>query len=356
MNLFVIFLTGLTTGGLSCLAVQGGLLTSIIANQKDDELENSAATASTLRTFDQLDWLPVLLFLISKLFIYTLFGFFLGWLGAKLQLRLSIRLLFQGLAALFMFGTAMNLLNVHPLFRYLVIQPPRFVRKWVKSTARGKAFFTPAVLGLMTILIPCGVTQSMEVLAMSSGSPVLGALIMATFILGTSPLFAALGIATAKLSESYKENFLKFAAGALIVMSIWSVNGILVVLNSPITMSTFTQPITYFFSNERFANDVGNRMSATVPSENGVQKVTIQVAKDGYQPSTFTVKAGIPVQLTVTTKESYSCASTFLMKSFNVKLQLAPTDSQTVTFTPTQPGKYPFNCSMGMYRGVMEVL
>lgn len=34
MNLFVIFLTGLTTGGLSCLAMQGGLLASVIANQK----------------------------------------------------------------------------------------------------------------------------------------------------------------------------------------------------------------------------------------------------------------------------------------------------------------------------------
>jgi len=32
MNLFAIFLTGLTTGGLSCLAMQGGLLASVIAN------------------------------------------------------------------------------------------------------------------------------------------------------------------------------------------------------------------------------------------------------------------------------------------------------------------------------------
>lgn len=37
MNLFVIFLTGLTTGGISCIAMQGGLLTSVIANQKEQE-------------------------------------------------------------------------------------------------------------------------------------------------------------------------------------------------------------------------------------------------------------------------------------------------------------------------------
>ena len=40
MNLWLIFLTGLTTGGLSCLAVQGGFLASIIANQKEKELEH----------------------------------------------------------------------------------------------------------------------------------------------------------------------------------------------------------------------------------------------------------------------------------------------------------------------------
>lgn len=357
MNLWVIFLTGLTTGGLSCLAVQGGLLTSVIANQKEEESDEFDQQNSLPKSFDQLDWVPVILFLVSKLIAYTILGFLLGWVGEKLQLSVAVRLVFQGIAALFMLGTAMNLLNMHPIFRYLVIQPPRFVRKWLKSTTRGKAFFTPAVLGFMTILIPCGVTQSMEVLAMSSGSAVLGAVILGTFVLGTSPLFAIIGIATAKLSETFQDKFMKFAALALIYLAVVSFNGILVVLNSPLTLGTITQPITYFFSNERFSNDVtGGLMKSTPTVENGVQKVAIQVVSNGYSPNTFRVKVGVPVQLTVSTKESYSCASTFLMKSFGIKMQLAPTDSQTVTFTPTQPGKYPFNCSMGMYKGVMEVI
>ena len=40
MNLLLIFLTGLTTGGLSCLAMQGGLLAGVIANQKEQEHED----------------------------------------------------------------------------------------------------------------------------------------------------------------------------------------------------------------------------------------------------------------------------------------------------------------------------
>jgi len=39
MNLFLIFITGLTTGGIACAAMQGGLLASVIANQKDQEHE-----------------------------------------------------------------------------------------------------------------------------------------------------------------------------------------------------------------------------------------------------------------------------------------------------------------------------
>src|SRR5215211_2495897 len=42
-QLFVAFVTGLTTGGLSCLAVQGGLLASSLAHQiEQDYLERTA--------------------------------------------------------------------------------------------------------------------------------------------------------------------------------------------------------------------------------------------------------------------------------------------------------------------------
>jgi len=197
MNLIAIFLTGLTTGGLSCLAMQGGLLTSVISNQKGEELGDKPV-ATSLKKIDLLDWQPALLFLAAKLVSHTMLGFLLGWLGSQFELNLTVRLLFQAVAAFFMLATAGNLLNLHPLFRYVVIQPPRFVQRLVKNSTKSKAIFTPAVLGFLTIFIPCGITQAMEVLAVTSGSAVMGALILFFFVLGTSPLFALLGIATAK--------------------------------------------------------------------------------------------------------------------------------------------------------------
>ncbi|MDQ3008913.1 MAG: sulfite exporter TauE/SafE family protein [bacterium] len=337
MNLWIIFLTGLTTGSLSCLAMQGGLLASVIANQEDSDQP----------------WIAVALFLLSKLVAHTILGFLLGWLGSQLELSLTVRLLFQGLAALFMLATAANLLNLHPIFRYVVVQPPKALSRIVRNSSKGKAGFAPAVLGFLTVFIPCGVTQAMEVLAITSGNPLLGAAIMFFFVLGTFPLFSLIGVATAKLSETFRVHFLRFAAVILIFLGLSSVNGVLVVLDAPVTWEKIVQPVSYFFSDERFAS---NRRSAVIVNEAGVQPVNIIATNDGYSPRSITVKAGIPVALTLATKDTYTCATSFVFKEFNIRMLLGPTDSQTVSFTPTETGKYTFTCSMGMYTGVMEVI
>ncbi|MDA1079814.1 MAG: sulfite exporter TauE/SafE family protein [bacterium] len=354
MNLWVIFLTGLTTGGLSCLAMQGGLLASVIANQKDQERDGSSHDKKnfTLKSFDKLDWMPVLMFLGAKLVSHTILGLLLGLLGSAITLSLGVRLAFQVFTAIFMFATAMNLLNVHPIFRFVVFQPPKFIQRMVRNSSKSKALFAPAVLGFMTIFIPCGVTQAMEVLAINSGNPVYGALIMFVFVLGTSPLFALLGVATAKLSEGWYAKFSKFAAYTLVAMAIYGLNGALIVINSPITLNKLVSPVTYFFSDERFSS------SATPPSSvvDGVQKVTIQVLNEGYSPRYVRVQSGVPVQLTLQSKDTYSCALAFMLSEFGIETFLEATDTQTFTFTPTKKGKFTYTCSMGMYTGTLEVL
>lgn len=351
MNYWIIFLTGLTTGGLSCLAVQGGLLTSVIANQKDNELGALVKKKKiSLNSIDSLDWMPVGLFLVSKLISHTLLGFFLGWIGESLSLSLGVRLFFQVFTAFFMFATAMNLLNVHPIFRYVVIQPPRFVTRFIKNKTKSTALFTPAILGFLTIFIPCGVTQAMEVVAIQSANSLQGALTMFFFVLGTTPLFALIGVATAKLSEGLQAKFLRIASYVLILMAIYSINGVLLVLNSPLTLQSIVRPVTYFFSDERFTG------VETIPLVDGAQKVKIKALNNGYSPNLVRVKKDVPVELTVTTDETFSCTTAFTFAEFGISTFLGPTDSQTFAFTPTKKGRFIFSCSMGMYTGVMEVM
>ena len=361
MNWWTIFITGLTTGGLSCLAMQGGLLASTIANQKDEELEEAAKKRSSKRkikqltntspgSFDQLDWLPVSMFLVGKLISHTLFGFFLGFLGSKLELSLTARLFFQGAAALFMFATAMNLLEVHPIFRYVVLQPPKFFTRFVRNSTKSKAVFTPFLIGFLTLLIPCGVTQSMEVLAMTSGNPMIGAGIMFVFVLGTSPLFGLLGVGVAKLSEVWSATFMQIAALSLIFLSVSSINGILVVLDAPITLQKIKVAVL------DPAGVIYTDSSSTAQVRGGVQNVVLDILNSGYSPSRLQVQAGVPVNLTLQTKDAYTCASDFVFPAFNLRARLGPNDSQTLSFKPEKPGRYTFTCSMGMYTGVLEVI
>jgi len=341
--------------------MQGGLLTSVIANQKEqehDEIVDEKQGRKTrkknfaLKSFDQLDWMPVGMFLLAKLVAYTILGFLLGMLGSTITLSLGVRLAFQIFTALFMFATAMNLLDVHPIFRFVVFQPPKFIQRMVHNSSKSKVLFAPAVLGFMTIFIPCGVTQAMEVLAISSGSPITGALIMFSFVIGTSPLFAILGVAAAKLSEGWYNKFTKIAAYALIAMTAYGVNGVLLVLDSPITVNRIVRPITYFFSDERFANS--NVAASNIVD--GVQQLHIDIKNNGYVPNYLQVKSGVPVELTLQSDGVYSCALSFILREFDINAYLKATDKQTFSFTPTKPGKYTFACSMGMYAGTLEVI
>ena len=350
MNLFVIFITGLTTGGLTCAAMQGGLLASVIANQKGEaqKLKKLEPTKSkNLAGLTTADWQPVAVFLIAKLAIHTVFGFFLGALGSVLTLSLGVRLAFQLFAAFFMFATAMNLLNVHPIFRFVAIQPPRFIRSWLKKTVKNESLFAPFVLGMMTILIPCGVTQAMEILVVSNGNALQGALVMFAFILGTSPVFALIGLATAKLSDKFAKLFYRIAAAALIFMALYNVNGALIALDSPLSITRLSQGLVQSANTTKIADTT---------TTNGVQKVQINISNTGYSPRSFSVKAGTPVELTLATTNTYSCAASFVMRGFNIQALLKPTDTQAFTFTPTTPGVYAYSCSMGMYTGTMTVL
>lgn len=353
MNLWLVFLTGLTSGGVTCAAMQGGLLAGVIANQKNSDIERNDPNIKPA-SFDLGDWGPVSAFLIAKLFIHIVLGAVLGLLGTVATISPNVRLAFQVGAAVFMFATAMNLLEVHPIFRYLAFQPPKFAQKLLKKTSGASSLFAPALLGLFTVFIPCGVTQAMEVLAVTSGSPIKGALIMGAFVLGTAPVFGAIGLATAKLSELWRTYFLRAAAATLIFMALIGVNGALQVMDSPYTLERLGPKIVALLP--PYDSNPSNNISS-VAIVGGIQKVKIDVGNHGYTPNYFRVQSGVPVELTLaTTGNVYSCATSFNFKAFNISDLLGPTDSKVHVFTPTKKGLYTFACSMGMYSGTMEVI
>ncbi|MGB0386937.1 MAG: sulfite exporter TauE/SafE family protein, partial [Ardenticatenaceae bacterium] len=381
-------LTGLTAGGLSCVAVQGGLLATTIARREQLLLEEKSQSTGHAT--------PILLFLGAKLVAYTLLGALLGLLGSWISLSPTMRGWLQILIGLFMLGMALQMLDIHPIFRYLVIQPPKRIQRFIRQSSKADDAFTPLFLGALTVFIPCGVTQAMELLALGSGSATQGALIMFAFVLGTSPIFYLLGLATARLSSAWEGTFMRVAATTIAIMALYSILGGTRLLGvvvptfaasdsvvaeanlAPTTESEASNvasdeqlfatspdllaapansgPPTEIFDTTQPWLQGGATGQANVEPSGGIQEVTINVQEARYVPERIQMKAGVPARLTLITDNIYTCARAFVIPAFNVQKLLPATGSEVVEFTPTQPGKIPFMCSMGMYGGFIEVV
>ncbi len=335
INIWTIFLTGLFTGGLSCLAVQGGLLAATIAQHEEELLEE--------KTKETNNALPILAFLTAKLVAYTALGFLLGWFGSLFELSLTAQIIMQLAVVIFMLGTAFNILNVHPIFRYFVIQPPKFLTRLVRKQSKNKGLFAPLLLGAFTVFIPCGITQAMIALAIGSGSPLVGALILFSFVLGTSPIFFILGYFATKLGESLHQKFLKIAALALIILAVFNLNNALALTASSWTLNRlFDQTVKS-----------ANNLTQAQPETN----IAISIQNTGYNPNVLTVKAGTDVSFTIENKGSYTCAAAFTIPYFNYQKVISPGVVENITLKmPDKPTQIPFMCSMGMYRGVINVI
>lgn len=351
-NLLIIFLTGLTTGGLSCLALQGGLLASVIAKREEALQENQEPRTNNFAPIT----LPVVSFLGSKLFIHTLFGALLGLLGSAITLSPITRGWLQVAIGIYLFGIAGNLLNLHPFFRYFVITPPKFLAKLAQKTSQmsnvpSKMYniFAPALLGLLTVFIPCAVTQAMEVVAIGTGSPLYGAAIMFAFVLGTSPTFMIFGFILNKGGSIFQKYFPLVAGTAMFGMSIYSINAGIGLTGSPYTIQNFYQAA---ISSVIPGSDPESRSVLG----NNIQTATINVFSTGYSPRNITLKKGVPAKITLITDKVYSCASSFTIPALNINKLLPATGKSTIEFTPTSTGPLAFSCSMGMYTGRFNII
>ena len=339
-NLITVFLTGLLAGGLSCMAVQGGLLMATLAQSEEQKLEQKMKGGNAL---------PIIAFLISKLIAYTALGFLLGSLGSVFQLTVEARVILLLVVAVFMVGTALNILEVHPIFRYFVIQPPRFLTRLVRKQSKSQTTFVPAILGAFTIFIPCGTTQAMMALAIASGSPFLGAATLFAFVLGTSPVFFILGFFATKLGDIFQQKFMKLAAYVIILLAIFNINNAIALSGSNFTLENIGRNVWCVFT----VCEGGG--SASLPQVNNNPTITIRSL--GYQPNIITVKVGAEVHMKITNVDGTSCVQALTIPSLGIQKVVAPGTSGEIDFTaPSTPGQIPFMCTMGMFRGVINVI
>jgi uncharacterized protein len=328
-QIYLAFLTGLTTGGISCFAVQGGLLASTLSDQPKEKHKK-----------------VIMLFLLAKLLAYTLLGVLLGFVGSSLIISPKVQGWMQVLAGLFMLITVAKLLDLHPVFRRFSFTPPKSIFRYLRKKSIDKSLISTYVLGFLTILIPCGVTQAIMLLSVSSSNAFTGGAIMFSFILGTTPVFFGLGLAS---SEIFKHRSLKYAAaGVITILALMSINSGQILRGSVHTLQNYYLVATEGLKEKKIAN------AANI--NEGKQEATINVTSYGYQSETRTLKVNVPVKLTLNTNNVLGCSRSFTIPEYNISKLLPQTGTETLEFTPTKTGLLTYTCSMGMYTGYFNVI
>lgn len=324
-----VLLLGLAAGFSTCMAIVGGLVLAVSARFSEMHPE-----ASPRKKF-----LPHVYFNLGRIGGFTAFGALLGYLGSTFQLSsLSVGAL-TALVGGVMLLVGFQLLELFPRLSAWKLTLPKSLSRLLGVRNHSEKEYRhsrTAFLGAATFFLPCGFTQLTQLFVVTQGSPLLGALTMGTFALGTAPGLLGIGGIAAAAKGWFRSFFFKLAGLAVIGLGLFNLqNG-----NALIQLGPEGEPQ---------AENAGEGKA-----QKNAQVVRITQKGNGYFPAQVNVKKGKPVRLIVDSQESYSCAVSFVIPKLGVRKILKPGEN-IFDFTPEQAGTIPFSCSMGMYRGVITV-
>ncbi len=335
-NTGLIIVIGLVAGFSTCMALVGGL--SLGLSSKFVESHPKSTAAEKFR--------PHLFFIGGRILSYALLGGVLGMIGSVFQLSSLASSIITVVVGLVMLLTGLQLINIFPrLSKYKLSLPKGLSRALgFKQKAKEYSHGQAMIMGAFTFFLPCGFTQAMQLYAVSTGSFLSGAVTMGLFALGTAPGLLSIGGVTSLVRGQFKERFFKVAGLAVIFFGLFN-------LNNGYTLASLN-----FSANSSNSNDTKQEVARdpNVTLENGVQIVRMVEGNRGYTPNSFSIKKGVPVKWIVDAQAPYSCASVILIPKLKLQKFLVAGEN-TIEFTPTESGKLPFSCSMGMYTGVFNV-
>ncbi len=354
-SLVSVLLLGLLAGGVSCAAVQGGLLAGLVSRQQitppagGKRLRSTKSLPAPVKLGDDLA--PVGAFLAGKLLSHTTLGALLGLAGTAVQLSAHVRAMVQLAAGVLIIVMGLGQLGVRG-FTGLMFTPPASWTRLVRGRARSQSAMAPAVLGVSSVLIPCGVTLSVMALAVASGSAWQGALILAVFVVGTAPLFTLLGYATARAKRAAGPWRKRLAVGtglAVLALGMFTFNGGLELTGSPLAASQLASTLGMTGPDAAAADTPATGQRVTVAD--GKQTVIITAVEGAYRPGNLDVQAGLPTTLIVRSEKANGCVRSFVIPSLGVEKILPVHGDTRIDLGILKPGRLAYSCGMGMYTG-----
>ena len=314
------------------MALVGGLVLGISSKFAKQNPESSS--------FQK--FVPHIYFNLGRIISYFALGGLIGLAGSFFQLSTSVLGLLTVAVGLIMLLLGSQLIDIFPILRSISFTLPKGLHKLFGIKEKLKAEYSDknsALLGASTFFLPCGFTQAMQLYAISTGSPIQGALTMGVFALGTTPGLLGVGGLTSIVNGAYSKLFFKTAGIIVVLLALFNVSNGLNLLG---IKSVFAKTTT-------------TSTDKNVKIVNGVQVVKMTQKTNGYSPNKFTIKKGVPVKWIITSESQYSCASSIVSQQLGIRASLKLGEN-VFEFTPKEVGTIRFSCSMGMYTGQFNVV
>ncbi|MFZ2300174.1 MAG: sulfite exporter TauE/SafE family protein [Candidatus Moraniibacteriota bacterium] len=322
-----VLLLGVVAGFSTCMAIVGGLVLAIAARYSERHPE-----ANVRQKF-----LPDVYFNLGRIGGFAILGALLGLLGSTLQLSsFSVGVLIVAVSVV-MLLIGLQLLELFPRLSAWKLMLPKWIAQALGIQSHTKKEYSHSramALGAATFFLPCGFTQAVQLYVVTAGSPLVGALSMGAFALGTAPGLLGIGGLAAAAKGSFRRFFFKAAGLVVIALGIFNFQNGATLVGLGTTMK-------------------GGALDGEIRGDRQVIRITQRA--DGYFPNRLTVKKGRPVKLIIDSENSYTCASSFVMPKAGIKKILSPGEN-IFEFVPEKSGPIPFSCSMGMFRGTIEVI
>lgn len=333
VSLGAIFLVGVTASVSSCLALVGGLLLSVSAAwcEGKDNLSHTAKFA------------PLALFNVGRLAGYLILGGVMGLIGKNIGLSLQTTGFVTIVLSLIMLALGLKILRIVPK-SFCTIPLPKTMMKRIRGLSDSRHPVAAPLLGVLTFFIPCGFTQSVQLLALGSGSFAAGALIMFAFALGTLPALIGISALSAFADGKAGRLFFKFSGAVVVLLAFMNLsNGLVLTGHDPLKILGMKAPVAY----------ASNDPNVTI-DENGQQIISMEVSSHGYSPASFTIDPNKPTWIYAVAKDGVSgCASQLTAPAFNMSVPIQKGENWMGPITPTKD--FTLACSMGMYRAEVHV-
>ncbi|MDR1159421.1 MAG: sulfite exporter TauE/SafE family protein [Syntrophomonadaceae bacterium] len=329
MDYGMLFIIGLLTS-VHCVSMCGGINLSQCLPKLNIQDDNNYS--ASLR--------PSSLYNLGRVISYTMIGGAVGTLGSVLTLTSSFRGAIQLAAGVFMVIMGINMLGVFPQLRRFTPKMPRVLTRKIEAEKRKTN--NPLIVGLLNGLMPCGPLQAMQIYALSTGSPLKGALSMFLFSIGTVPLMFGLGALSSILSRKFTSKVITVGAALVVVLGLsmfsqgWSLSG-----------------LSLDFLSQSVAGGTAGASELVIQDGYQIVNSTLQ---SGRYPA-ITVQAGIPVKWTIDAPQGSinGCNNRLLIPEYNIEYKFT-TGENLIEFTPLQTGRFPYSCWMGMIRSSITVL